>query len=125
MISNLVYRYKYLHGSVMMAPTKTSTPSKAAKYDWNSLLGDNLFKFSFNGPQDTSSNLHNDNSIVTEISRHSCAHDAYTMDKSRHVDIPNNKDSYNTAKSDQILPHDNKTSELDMWKDEIKKSDRK
>ena len=35
--------------------------------------------------------------------------------------IPNDEDSYDTAKLDQIVPHDTETSELDIWKDEIKK----
>ena len=111
---------KFVHFHTV-TPTKATTPSKTAKYDHNSTLEDNLFKFSDDESQDTSDKFQDDDSIRTETSQHSWALDNYTMDKSKHVDIPNDEDSYDTSKLDQILPHDNETSELEMWKDEVKK----
>ena len=70
---------KFVHFNAV-TPTKTPIPPKAAKYDRNSPLDTNLFKFSLSGPQDTSNNLHDDSSIVTETFRHSCAPNAYTME---------------------------------------------
>ena len=34
--------------------------------------------------------------------------------------MPNDEDSYDTAKFGEIMPHDNEKSELDMWKERIK-----
>ena len=103
---------KFVHFNTV-TPIKTLTPTKAVKFNQRSPMNDNLFKFSLDEPKDKSNNQHDNNSIITDTSRYFCAPESYTIDKSKYVDIPNDEDSYDTARLDQILHHNHKTGELD------------
>ena len=52
---------------------------------------------------------------------HSCVPTPVDVEKAKLVNTPNDKDSVDTAKLNEIITHCTETSELDMWKAKVHK----
>ena len=107
---------KFIHYNTV-TPTK-EPKAKTVHFENHLTLDSNLFRFTTPEPQDKDNNQQSDD--MSEASKHSFVPDSFEIEKSGKVNQPNDEDSFDTAKFNEIMPHDNETSELDMWKDRMK-----
>ncbi len=112
----------FVHHNQVTPPAKQAPSKKRVKF--NHMQDKNhLFRFF----EESSPTTEVDNQQVpscesdSERSAHSCVPTTEDVEKAKFVNTPNDEDSVDTARQNEIIPHCTETSELDRWKDQMKK----
>ncbi len=113
----------FVHYNQVTPPAKQAPTKKQVKFNHNQDKND-LFRFFKSSPTTEVNNQQLPScESVSERSAHSCVPTAEDIEKAKFVNTPNNEDSVDTAKQNEIIPHCTETIELDMWKNKIQKSE--